>query len=259
MRKILICLLLVLAVFMLPNCNPEEQVVDPTAPLIDLITENISTAPGVQFVIEALLSDDIGIKAVQLEKADWFLDKLIDLSDSTRKDYRLSYKFLTPVNAELIPHTLTISVEDLGGNITSEEVTLTMDRDVTPPLISITKPESGSLIEGGDVLKFFIEVTDDSGIDTFRLSSAEFLIDTLVVFNPVNQRYIFVGNYDLPGELPEGGYFVNVEARDSTGNVVPSQRTPSEDSWMHLISLLCNAPSSPGLAKKCTKPSEVLS
>ena len=208
----------VMAAFVLSNCNPEEPIVDPTAPVIDLTTENISTAPGFQFVIEAEVSDDVGIKSINLEKTDWFLDKTIDLSDSTRKEYQLSYKFLTPADAETVPHTLTVSVEDVGGNIVSEQVTLTMDRDVIPPLIKISKPESGSLIEGGDILKFFIEVTDANGIDTFRVSSVEFLIDTLVVFDPVNPRYIFVKDYQLPDELAEGSYFINVQVRDATGN-----------------------------------------
>jgi hypothetical protein len=219
MRKLLIFLMVVMVALILPNCNPEEPIVDPTAPVIDLMTEKISTAPGFQFVIQAEVSDDVGIKSINLEKTDWYLDKTIDLSDSTRKEYQLSYKFLTPPEAELVPHTLTVSVEDVGGNIVSAEVTLIMDRDVTPPLIQVSKPESGSLIEGGDILKFFIEVTDANGIDTFRLNSTEFSIDTLVVFNPINPRYIFVKNYQLPYELAEGSYFINVEARDSTGNV----------------------------------------
>jgi hypothetical protein len=219
MRTLLVFFMLVLAALMLPACNPEEPIVDPTAPHIDLITENISTAPGVQFLIEASVSDDIGIKAIHLEKPDWFLDKLIDLSDSTRKEYLLSYKFLTPGDAAFMPHTLLVLVEDHGGNITSAEVTLTMDRDVTPPLIKVTSPESGGLIQGGDELEFFIELTDANGIDTFRLSSPEFLIDTMVVFDPPNPRYIFVKDYRLPKELAEGSYFVNVQTSDSTGNV----------------------------------------
>ena len=67
-------------------------------------------------------------------------------------------------------------------------------------------------------MRLFIEVTDNRGIDTFAIDAPEFGIDTLVVFDPVNPRYIFVKDYTVPELIPDGTYFINLLATDSTSN-----------------------------------------
>lgn len=201
------------------QCEPKDGPInDPDAPVITLITRTISTAQGHEFWVRATITDDIGLKRVNLLKRDWFLDKDIVLSDSTRKEYQLFYKFRTPEDAEDGDHMLLIAVEDLGGNMTSSEVPIYLDKDTQPPVIDISSPMDGSNLFAGDKLKMFIEVTDNSGIDTFAVSSPELDIDTLIVFNPVNPRYIFVKDYIIPELIPDGTYYISVLANDSTSN-----------------------------------------
>jgi hypothetical protein len=219
MKRALLFYVSFLTGLLLWQCEPkDESIDDPEAPVINLITSTISTAPDHEFWVRAIITDDTGIKRVNLLKQDWFLDKDIILSDSTRKEYQLIYKFLTPEGAEDDDHILLITVEDLGGNMTTREVPINLNKDIQPPVISISSPMDGSTLNAGDKIKMFIEVTDNSGIDTFAVSAPELDIDTLIVFDPVNPRYIFVKDYLISELTPDGNYFINVLASDSTGN-----------------------------------------
>ena len=115
-----------------PFIDPNDTVPDPDAPDINLITENIWTAPGHYFWVRATITDDAGLKNVNLLKQDWYLDKDIILSDSTRTEYNLLYKFMTPDDAVDDNHTLLLSVEDAGGNITILELPILFNNDGEP-------------------------------------------------------------------------------------------------------------------------------
>jgi len=219
MKRIFLLPVFVILVMCFQACDPTENPrPDPNAPVIDLITSRISTAPGHIFYIEANLSDDIGIERVNILKEDWFLNKDIDLSDSTRTAYSLSYKLLTPADAADDAHTILVSVEDVGGNITSAEIPVFFDKDVSAPEIIVTKPSEGINVKGGDEVNFFVEVKDNHGIDTFSISAPGLGMDTLIVFDPVNPRYIFVKDYTIPELVADGTYFITISASDSTGN-----------------------------------------
>jgi hypothetical protein len=219
MKRTLLFYASILTGLLLWQCEPKDDPIDdPDAPVISLITTMISTAPGHEFWIEASITDDVGLKSVNLLKQDWFLDKDITLSDSIRKEYQLLYRFLTPADSEENDHSLLITVEDLGGNITSKEVPISLDKDIEPPVFKISSPQDGSNLFAGEKLKMFIEATDNSGIDSFAISAPELEIDTLVVFDPVNPRYIFVKDYIIPDPIPDGNYFISVVASDSTAN-----------------------------------------
>jgi hypothetical protein len=219
MKRIFLLPVLMMLVVYFAGCDPKEDPTpDPDPPVIDLITETISTAPGHLFWIKANLNDDVGLKRVNLLKQDWYLDKDIDLSDSTRTEYELKYKFLTPADAVPEGHILKISVEDAGGNITSVDVPVLFDKDVEAPEFNITSPSEGLNVYGGDNIRLFIEVTDNNGIDTFQVSAPELGIDTLIVFDPVNPRYIYVKDYMVPDPITDGTYYITVVATDGTGN-----------------------------------------
>lgn len=219
MKKLLLIFNLTLLVLIFAGCKQEEDIDDPNFPVINLVSENISTARDDIFWIEADLSDDMGLKKVNLLNADWYLDKDIILSDSSRKEYHLSYQFLTPSDATDEVHTIVLTVEDIGNNITTKEIKVRLNKDVLAPEFKITKPIEGNSYFAGDKLSFFIEVTDNKGIDTFQVNAPDLGIDTIVVFNPVNPKYIFVKDYYIPDPISDGVYFINLFASDSTDNI----------------------------------------
>ena len=219
MKRQLLFSVIILSALFLCRCDPKEDPVqDPNPPDITLTSENISTAPGHIFWVRAVITDDVGLKRVNLLKPDWHLDKDIILSDSIRTEYQLLYKFLTPADAFDDNHTLILSVEDVGGNITTRELPILFNKDVEPPVFKITSPPEGMNVFGGDILRLFIEVTDNRGIDTFAIDAPELGIDTLIAFTPVNPRYIFVKDYIVPELISNGTYFINLLATDSTSN-----------------------------------------
>jgi len=216
-RKLLVFVVLLLTVIQF-GCDPEEEINDPDAPVINLLRNVITTAPDDVFWVEALITDDVGIKNINLLKQDWYLDKNIYLGDSARKEYHLRYKFTTPADAVDEGHVLELSVEDLGENIISVEIPIQLNKDMVSPVFNITSPEEGGSIQGGDLLNLFIEVTDNIGVDTFLIDAPDFGIDTLISFDPVNPRYIFVNSYLVPEEMTDGTYYINLSATDSTSN-----------------------------------------
>ena len=209
----------ILSALLLTTCERKEDPVhDPNPPVINLPSSNISTSQDYIFWVKAVITDDVGLKKVNLLKQDWYLDKDIVLSDSIRKEYDLLYKFQTPADAVGDNHTLKISVEDVGGNITSREVPILFNRDILPPEFKITSPTEGMTVIAGDKMRLFIEVLDNTGIDTFAINAPELGIDTLLVFDPVNPRYIYVKDYVVPEIISDGTYFINLLASDSTSN-----------------------------------------
>jgi len=127
---------IILSALFLCRCGPDDTVISPNEPVpdpddpgINMITKNISTAPGHYFWVRATITDDVGLKKVNLLKLDWYLDKDIILSDSTRTEYNLLYKFMTPEDAVDDNHTLLLSVEDAEGNITTRELPILFSKD----------------------------------------------------------------------------------------------------------------------------------
>lgn len=214
--RYLFSLLLILLLF--SRCEEDkESINDPTGPAIQLKTGTIATAPGDIFWIEATLSDDMGLDQIHLKLKDWYLDKYISLADSAPTAYSLRYQFLTPESATQ-PQTLKLSVKDIGGNTLDTKIPITLDKDVEAPQFLVKSPANGQNVSGGDAMDFFIEITDNQGIDTFQLSAPALQLDTLVAFDPVNPRYIYVGNHTVPADIADGSYTIELLATDSTGN-----------------------------------------
>lgn len=219
MKKRIPLIFLAFLSLMFIRCEKEDPMVnDPNSPTINLITSKISTAPEDVFWVKAILADDIGLKRVNLSKTDWYLDKDIMLNDSVLTEYQLLYKFKTPAGTEGGSHVLSVTVEDVGGNTTSVDIPVTLDKDVVSPEIIVTTPENGSRIMADDKISFFIEVTDNTGVDTVTIEAPVFGLDTTIVFDPVNSRYIFMDDFWVPNPISDGEYYITISATDSTGN-----------------------------------------
>jgi hypothetical protein len=199
-------------------CKKDDVVNDPTPPSISLKRSVISTAPKDLFWMEAEVTDDVGLKNINLLYSDWHLDRTIDLTDSSRTSYDLLYQFRVPTEAGDGPHTILVTAEDVGGNRTSQELTVKLNKDISAPEFVKIQPANGTPVKSGDPLNFFIEVIDDRGIDTFSIKAPDFGIDTIRVFDPANPRYIYVNNTMVDDSMKVGTYYVTMQASDTTGN-----------------------------------------
>jgi len=216
MKKFLIYL--VILSMSLTMCKKDE-INDPDAPSVDLITPVIATAKGDVFWIRATVTDDVGLKSINLLYSDWHLDKTIDLRDTTWKSYDLIYQFLTPEDEEDVgPHKILVTAEDVGGNQTVKEITVRLDKDFLSPVFVQLKPTDGTPVKRGDILNFLFEVTDNRGIDTFLLSAPDFGIDTIVAFDPGITQYTYLNDIPISEDMALGTYYITVEASDTSDN-----------------------------------------
>ncbi len=217
------------------GCSDDDTYpdVDGQTPVAEMNTLHIQTAAGRTFTIEGTLTDADGISTIQLQCADLYLNKTIDLIEIYGKpqtEYDLSYNFTT-ANEELgESFTITVTITDVGGRSTSQEVLVTMDGDFENPTFTVQPSSELTVLiasETGFTLNF--SVTDDRALDYVTISIPDvpefenFQVDADGQTSlDVSERIVF------PSE--EATYEMTVTAVDAVGNqtVVTSTINVSE-------------------------------
>ena len=152
--------------------------VDGQDPSIALTTDHIQTAAGRTFTLEGTITDADGISTIQLQCADLYLNKTIDLIeiyDKPLETYELSYNFEIQPNEIGEQFTVKVTVTDVGGRSVSQDVRVTLDGDFENPIFVIA-PTNGSMVTAllreGEIPKFTmnISVTDDRALDYLILN-----------------------------------------------------------------------------------------
>ena len=120
--------------------------VDGQDPSIALTTDHIQTAAGRTFTLEGTITDADGISTIQLQCADLYLNKTIDLIeiyDKPLETYELSYNFEIQPNEIGEQFTVKVTVTDVGGRSVSQDVRVTLDGDFENPIFVIA-PTNGT-------------------------------------------------------------------------------------------------------------------
>lgn len=112
-----------------------------------------------EFRVKGVITDADGIKTINLQNKDLYLNKTIDILDIYGSDvtsYELDYK-ITPndtlaYRVESFP--ILITVEDLVGNINTTTFTAQMDGDFTDPKFTVEPSEVVNVIMPSFTLKF---------------------------------------------------------------------------------------------------------
>lgn len=157
--------------------------VDGQVPTMTLTTEHIKSGAGHDFTIEGKLTDEDGISAIRLECKDLYLNKTIDLIEiygEPKKSYDLKYSFALAADELGEQFTVKVTVVDVGGRETSQEVLITMDGDFEDPKfvlgpsndglvpMILKKDDNGSLSVDPYVME--IEVSDDRALQSLLLN-----------------------------------------------------------------------------------------
>lgn len=157
--------------------------VDGQVPTMALTTEHIKSGAGHDFTIEGKLTDEDGISAIRLECKDLYLNKTIDLIEiygEPKKSYDLKYSFALAADELGEQFTVKVTVVDVGGRETSQDVLITMDGDFEDPKFVVgpsnnglvpmilKKAEDGSL--SVDSYTMEIQVSDDRGLQSLQLN-----------------------------------------------------------------------------------------
>ncbi|MEN6453236.1 MAG: hypothetical protein ABFD10_03190 [Prolixibacteraceae bacterium] len=144
LRWLTLVVLTTLIVF--EGCKDDEADLPPVTkdPVLELSAGTIHTVQGRVMRLEGNVSDEVGIRSVNLKNDNWFLDKTISFStDSLIKDYELWYDFKVPESAAPADDEVVITVTNVGDRKASKTVVVKMDGDFVVPALSVTSPVDG--------------------------------------------------------------------------------------------------------------------
>ncbi|WP_290792289.1 hypothetical protein [Flavihumibacter sp. UBA7668] len=132
MKKNTNALLLLLAFLLscLMACRKDDLPDAPNPPEIALTRDTIIAVQGSIFTIDALLTDQVGLRSFNLRYDEWFLNNTISLQDSSNPaTYRVQYKFRMPENAANKIHTIVLTGTNVGGIESTKEIVVMQDTD----------------------------------------------------------------------------------------------------------------------------------
>ena len=120
------------------GCGDDDDfsAVDNQKPTITLDADEIHWEFARKFVVKAKIDDADGIKAINLQNKDLYLNKTIDILriyGDTVKTYNLQYGITAPDTLKTETFPIIITVEDLVGNVSAVTFNANMDGDFTDP------------------------------------------------------------------------------------------------------------------------------
>ena len=143
--------------------------VDGQIPTMTLVTDHIESGAGHRFTIEGSLADQDGIVSVNLQCADLYLNKTIDLVEiygAPQTEYELSYSYDLKRDEIGERFTVKVTVTDVGGREVSQDVLITMDGDFENPTFTIAPgKEVTVLIKDETKFNLNFTVKDDRILD----------------------------------------------------------------------------------------------
>ncbi|RHL00348.1 hypothetical protein DW035_01685 [Phocaeicola plebeius] len=222
----LLCALFATGVFV-TGCSDENGYadVDGESPVAVLKTDHIQSGAGHDFTIEGTLTDADGISAIKLQCADLYLNKTIDLIEiygEPQTSYDLSYKFSISRDEVGEQFTVKVTVVDVGGRETSQDVLITMDGDFENPVFSLAPDKAITVLMKADrnpqyTLNF--TVTDDRKLDYATIEIPELTgFETRTVSAEGQSSLTFKEVIVFPNVSQV--YTINLAAYDAVGNSV---------------------------------------
>ncbi|WP_396600875.1 hypothetical protein [Algibacter sp. R77976] len=203
---------LIFALIFVASCDNDDSVSVDSTPEFQTLNQEVSSLPGEIFLFEGIVTDPAGIKTINFKYDSWFLDKTI-VKDSLPETYTISYKFKVPDDAEQFSvHTIPVTITNAGDVASTRDVVITLDRDITAPVITINSPIDGAtiLIGAGDEIDLNIDLSDRE--------LAEIKIESSLL----NETTAISGstfNYSNSFDVTEpGDYTFTITATDATGN-----------------------------------------
>ena len=156
------------------SCNDDDvKIVDNAVPNMDLGSTQAWIENGKDLVVKGTITDNDGIAYIDIVSHDLLVDKRIDLVDiygEAPTTYELNYKIGTSYSQieNLDSYPVEITVTDVAGNKTTQNLTARLDGDQTAPVFSAGPSGTMTwLVTYGEPAKFDINftVSDNNSID----------------------------------------------------------------------------------------------
>lgn len=210
---------------MFSSCDDDNEINDVLNPNISNLITPISSAPGVEFAFKGSITDDNGIKSININYDKWYLNKDISL-DSPVKEYNLNYKFLVPADevANSV-HTLKLTAIDIAGNSTSYDVVVTLDSDITEPQVIFTSPISGTASTVGDSVNLNIDFSDNKALDSVIVITKTLNYEVKLKMPDNTLNYNFTDSVDIPLTGITGAIEFTAIGIDTSGNKTTAYAT----------------------------------
>ena len=225
MGKLLLCL----GLLTLVSCNDDDEKkwAATTDPVLTLSSDNIHSEPGRTFAIEGYVADEVGIKSIQLNIDEWYLNKTIEVNKEGAivNDYDLNYSFLIPEDAEHKEFVVTVTVTNLGDLTTTKSLSVFMDGDFVNPVLDVKSPVNGLTLapEGELPVDIHVLLSDTRQLGYFVAEEVSLNYYDSISFEGTGKLdYEYQYTATLPAQL--GEYNFSFTVADSAGNVVSADR-----------------------------------
>jgi hypothetical protein len=209
--------MLLLSLFLLSSCEKDDDFIDVDGLPPGLITETekIATEPGREFIIKAKITDNDGIRSVNLKNSDFHLNKTIDLTlDGIIHEYDLNYKFKVPADIKGDQFPLEITVTDLGGRTSTSTVIVSMDGDFDAPVFTVSPDQEITvLLKPSTRLNVKFNVEDNKALDVVKVSIPELNYEKEVRVE--GKSLSFIEGINLPAAV--AAYTLQLKATDKAG------------------------------------------
>ncbi len=209
--------MLLLSLFLLSSCEKDDDFIDVDGLPPGLITETekIATEPGREFIIKAKITDNDGLRSVNLKNSDFHLNKTIDLTlDGIVHEYDLNYKFKVPADIKGDQFPLEITVTDLGGRTSTSIVIVSMDGDFDAPVFTVSPDQEITvLLKPSTRLNVKFNVEDNKALDVVKVSIPELNYEKEVRVE--GKSLSFIEGINLPAAV--AAYTLQLKATDKAG------------------------------------------
>ena len=182
---------------------------DTTPPVVSLTAPASGTTVSGTVTVTANATDNVGVTGVQFQLDGTNLGSVVTGAGPT---YRYSWNSTATTNGS---HTLTAVASDAAGNTATSSVSITVNNDTTPPVVSLTAPASGATVSG--TVTVTANATDNVGVTGVQFKLDETNLGSVVTGAGPTYSYSLSTT-----TVANGTHTLTATASDAAGNTASS-------------------------------------